>query len=184
MRTLEGFCADLVPLGFLTDRWIGEAGEEIAVICIQPVEKTCALSDVLRGVLILCLGFRREPIVELPEIEGERAALALTSDGIAGNGGAEGEELLHEALFLRLYAYQVVLLINRHSMVWIYIDLQTCKEEEDGYLHILHIEGMIAVCLGYLRLHDEGNLLQLGRGALVPAARDGEVYLFLHVLIF
>ena len=65
---MEGFCVELVPLGFLTDRWIGEAGEEIAAICIQPVEKTCTLSDVLRGGLIIGLGFRREPIAELLEV--------------------------------------------------------------------------------------------------------------------
>ena len=56
MWTLEGFCTT-VPLGFLTDRRIGEAGEEIATICIQPIEKTCALSDILRGGLIIGLGF-------------------------------------------------------------------------------------------------------------------------------
>ena len=107
-----------------------------------------------------------------------------TSDGIAGNGGAEGEELLNEALLLRHYAYQVVLLIDRHAGVGIGIDAYPGKEKEDGCLHLLHIEGMIAVCLGYLLLHDEGNLLQLIRGAFVPAARDGEVYLFLHILTF
>ena len=116
---MEGFCVELVPLGFLTDRWIGEAGEEIAAICIQPVEKTCALSDVLRGVLILGLGFRREPIVELPKIEGEMAIRLWTSDRFAWDVGAEGEEFLQEALFLRLYAYQVVLLINRLTRVGI-----------------------------------------------------------------
>ena len=150
-RTTEGF-GTTVPLGFLTDKRIREEGKEIAAICIQPVEKTCALSDILRRVLILGLGFRREPIVELPEIEGERAALALTSDGIAGNGGAEGEELLKEALLLRLYAYQVVLLIDRHARVGIGIDAYPGKEEEDGCLHLLHIEGVIAVSLGYLLL--------------------------------
>ena len=88
MRTLEGFCTT-VPLGFLTDRWIGEAGEEIATICIQPIEKTCTLSDILRGGLIIGLGFRGEPIVELPEVEGEMASRLGTSDRIARNGGAE-----------------------------------------------------------------------------------------------
>ena len=107
-----------------------------------------------------------------------------TSDGIAWNGGAEGEELLQEALLLRLYAYQVMLLIDRHARVGIGIDAYSGKEEEDGYLHLLHIEGVIAVCLGYLLLHDEGNLLQLIRGTLVPALRKGEVYLFLHKRFF
>ena len=77
-----------------------------------------------------------------------------------------------------------MLLIDRHARVGIGIDAYPGKEEEDGCLHLLHIEGMIAVCLGYLLLHDEGNLLQLVRGALVPTARDGEVYLFLHILTF
>ena len=84
-----------------------------------------------------------------------------TSDGIAGNGGAEGEELLQEALLLRLYAYQVVLLIDGQTRVGVSIDAYPGKEEEDGYLHLLHIERVIAVCLGFLYLlqHDEGNLL-------------------------
>ena len=84
-----------------------------------------------------------------------------TSDRIARNGGAKGEELLQEALLLRLYAYQVVLLIDRQTRVGIGIDAYPSKEEEDGYLHLLHIERMVAVCLGFLYLlqHDKGYLL-------------------------
>ena len=64
------------------------------------------------------------------------------------------KELLQEALLLRLYAYQVVLLIDGHARVGIGIDAYPGKEEENGYLHLLHIEGVIAVYLGYLLLHD------------------------------
>ena len=123
VRTTEGFCADLVPLGFLTDRWIGEAGEEVAAICIQPIEETCALGDILRGGLIIGLGFRREPIVELPKVEGKAAALVWTSDRIAGNGGAKGVRRFLLFYLFYLFTFKTVWMIFPSLSI---IDILSC----------------------------------------------------------
>lgn len=59
-------------------------------------------------------------------------------------------------------------------------DLYAGEGEEEGYFHVLHGEGMIAVLSLYLLADDICDEFELGCGAVIPAAREGEVYLCGH----